>query len=478
MAEALHSIGRPDGLQFDLRWPERKPGEESPAYGALVAWAAGKLVWGQTNENGETVGVEWFWDDLLERLSHSWRYLLLEESYPLGLLPVAPQLLRGVLRERRIGASEEMIDAEDNSVFVFEEMHDLSRAIEGATLPKLFLLREGNLMLIATSSGIEKGSFRAVMDALEELGNNIADRIKNAEDSRTTAILEAWQAKANISDIDQVEITSGLPESAIAAISGGEEFRKFWEITGVSFEPNELMAAARMVGRLVSNDDTEAILRSIKAAPKIKTPRLDELSSLALSELEKFDSRMPHEQGRSLAEWFRKQPGIVDKNGFVDPEAILKGWGVPLSEVDLRSQNIDALCAWGARHGPAVLLNKNGRLSHFPTGRRSSLAHEICHLLVDRKGSLPVAEVFGGEVPKLPEQRANAFGAELLLSRSRARDAFLRFKDIERSLEDLAKDYVVSFEVAAWQLLNSGVKFSSHERNLLLKHTYRFNQSS
>ena len=129
MAQTIHSIGRPDSLQFDLQWldaPERPLG-----YGSLVVWAAGELIWGEKNEEGQIVGVEWFWDDLVERLALSWRYLLLEEAYPMGLLPAAPQLLRSVLRERQIGASEEMLNAEDNAVFVFEEMHDLSRAVEG-----------------------------------------------------------------------------------------------------------------------------------------------------------------------------------------------------------------------------------------------------------------------------------------------------------------------------------------------------------
>jgi len=40
------------------------------------------------------------------------------------------------------------------------------------------------------------------------------------------------------------------------------------------------------------------------------------------------------------------------------------------------------------------------------------------HLLVDRKGFLPLVEVFGGYAPKGAERRANAFAAELLLPRS------------------------------------------------------------
>lgn len=472
MAQTIHSIGRPDSLQFDLQWLDTPENEQPLGYGSLVVWAAGELIWGEKNEEGQIIGVEWFWDDLLERLAFSWRYLLLEEAYPMGLLPAAPQLLRGTLRERQIGASEEMINAEDNAVFVFEEMHDLSRAIEGGTLPKLFLLREGNLMLIATSSGVKRVAFSPVVEALEKLGDEIADRIKAKSDERTKAILAAWKAKESISDVDQVEISSGLPKSTISAITRNENFKAFWEVG--TYEPNELMAAARMVGRLVSDDDTRAILNNIKSVPSVKTAILDDLSSEAAKELEKSQLKLANEQGRLLAEWLRGKPNIVARDGLVYPEAILKTWNVSVTEIELRSQNIDALCAWGPKHGPTVLINRNGRLSHFPTGRRSSLAHEICHLLLDRKGSLPVAEVFGGEVPKIPEQRANAFGAELLLTRNAALMVYLKIRNVEETLETIAKSYRVSFEVAAWQLLNSRAEFSAGQRQLLLKHTYRY----
>ena len=327
-------------------------------------------------------------------------------------------------------------------------------------------------MLIATSSGVKRVAFSLVMETLEKLGDEIAQRIKAKSDGRTKPILEAWKAKGRISDLDQVEISSGLPRSTISAITQKKEFKTFWEVT--AYEPNELMAAARMAGRLVSNDDTRAILSNIKSAPRVNTFILDDLSSEAVRELERSQLKIPSEQGRLLAEWLRGKPDIIAKDGLVYPEEILRKWNVKLTQIELRSQNIDALCAWGPKHGPTVLINRNGRLSHYPTGRRSSLAHEICHLLVDRKGSLPVAEVFGGEVPKVPEQRANAFGAELLLTRNAALMVYLELRDVEEALKAIAKNYNVSFEVAAWQLINSRAELSASQRQLLLKHTYRY----
>ena len=52
--------------------------------------------------------------------------------------------------------------------------------------------------------------------------------------------------------------------------------------------------------------------------------------------------------------------------------------------------------------------------------------------------------------------------------------AYLKLRDVEESLEAIAKNYKVSFEVAAWQLLNSRAELSASQRQLLLKHTYRY----
>jgi Zn-dependent peptidase ImmA (M78 family) len=71
------------------------------------------------------------------------------------------------------------------------------------------------------------------------------------------------------------------------------------------------------------------------------------------------------------------------------------------------------------------------------------------------------------EYPARIEQRANAFAAEFLLPRAeagrfvKARLEYVyspdeRKKEIESMVSRLAKDYDVSHETAAWQMLQSG----------------------
>ncbi|HMR77159.1 MAG TPA: ImmA/IrrE family metallo-endopeptidase [Polyangiaceae bacterium] len=101
-------------------------------------------------------------------------------------------------------------------------------------------------------------------------------------------------------------------------------------------------------------------------------------------------------------------------------------------------------------------MNKNGRHSQNEAERRATLTHEICHLLVDRSASLPLAEVFGGHVFRSVEQRAGAFAAQLLVPREMAGRAFLNARSPGDVLSSLAGKYGASRELIAWQTYNSG----------------------
>lgn len=102
-------------------------------------------------------------------------------------------------------------------------------------------------------------------------------------------------------------------------------------------------------------------------------------------------------------------------------------------------------------------------------GRRSALAHEICHLLIDRPHALPVAEVLGGQVPRWAEQRANAFAAELLLPRVQAERLCRQAADPVAAASRLEGDYQVSRKLTLHQIINSelGPSLSPSERQRL-----------
>lgn len=66
-----------------------------------------------------------------------------------------------------------------------------------------------------------------------------------------------------------------------------------------------------------------------------------------------------------------------------------------------------------------------------------------------------MAEVLGGNAPVVPEQRANAFAAELLLPREKALATVAGAPSLEDALHALMRDYDVSGQLAANQVRNA-----------------------
>jgi Zn-dependent peptidase ImmA (M78 family) len=220
-------------------------------------------------------------------------------------------------------------------------------------------------------------------------------------------------------------------------------------------ESSELAMAARMAPGGLGIEGKREVIETIRVLSHNDTPELDALSQESLPLLDP-ESR-PFEQGYLLAGWLREQLGLEWDAG-PDPEKLLQVWGVQVKDVPLEraTEKLEAVAVWGHRHGPAVLINSaSGARGQHVHRRRTSLAHEMCHLLVDRSGSLPLAEVLGGRTPEMLEKRAKAFAAEFLLPRSVAADAVRKGTDLQTVINELSSTFNLSRELVAWQVTNS-----------------------
>ena len=79
----------------------------------------------------------------------------------------------------------------------------------------------------------------------------------------------------------------------------------------------------------------------------------------------------PFEQGFTLAARLRAALLLGDER--VDPEALLRRWGVRVLRLALpNSRQIDALATWADRRRPVVVLNTMGRHTRSAAGQRAS----------------------------------------------------------------------------------------------------------
>jgi Zn-dependent peptidase ImmA (M78 family) len=177
------------------------------------------------------------------------------------------------------------------------------------------------------------------------------------------------------------------------------------------------------------------------------------------------------DEGYELATWFRRYRQIKNDSDTVHVDRIISDWNVGAIGREF-APSLDAIAVWGRSHGPTIIINSKGVHAHSSGGRRATLAHEICHILLDRKSALPIVEVLGGIVPKGIESRARAFAAELLLPRAAAHRVVRNSDSLQAAVDKLADQYRVSAALAAWQITNSGALLKASERAWLKSVAY------
>lgn len=216
MAEALRLIGPDDGLQFELDLQaDRQRGGLAWGFGRLRL--QGEPIWYREDEHGSEAALHWTWIDLLEFLAGNWSALLLEETYPIPVLPLYPGLLRREAERRWEDQSDEIIDTEDEAVYRFICRHDLSMALKGLFVPSLMLLRQGQRFAVscAASGRNLMLPYDDVVATLTELGKHVAAALRNSIEPRSQQALERWENRVERLRAEAPRLHSGLAPATL-----------------------------------------------------------------------------------------------------------------------------------------------------------------------------------------------------------------------------------------------------------------------
>lgn len=462
------TLGDSRGLLFDLRLVPAGDEREALAWGELRVDLAGEPVWHGESAEGSIEPICWTWADLLEFLGKKWLWLTLEETYPIPVFPLHPGRLRQEMEKRWESMPEEMEEAEGEALFAFEGRHDLARGLKGIFLPSIFVLRQGKQAWVCTPEQRVLLPFDSVRRALEDLGTFLAKRLESMDHPRANYAVRCWRNREADKEKSFLYFRTGLKDDIRKDLEEAESPEEYWELaSGEMDADNEILAAARLSAGFASPQDQKSILARIKAADRGDIGRLDAISR-RLGDVAD-PGRRPYDQGYALAGAFPRQYGLPSERPL-DMDRFLSDLGIEIQEMELDDCPVDAVASWGFRHGPVILLNtgRGARPAHVH-GRRTTLAHELCHLLIDREGFLPFSEVLGGRTPVYVEQRARAFAAEFLLPRENASEYVRRLDSIESALGALSRDFQVSRELAALQVRNSHayMGLADEEKNLI-----------
>lgn len=448
-------------VEFALSWSSsRRPSTGAEAtLGSLRVCLRDRPVWHGADD---TTGVEWTWIELLEFLGEYWLFMAVEDGCPLGVAPgTAPRMLAAA-EEAADGLPPAKAEFEREQIEAYRSTHDLAEALQGAVSPPLWVVRDGNAGWMASSAMTAQTSFSELLRVLTDVGDLIARRLDGLKDQRSIQAVKTWRQRDRYDRLRAIEAATGYPPELVAEVES--VFPSLDKHDENALMSNELLAAARLVGPQPLTT-LQPIIKAVRQVKRFKTPALDDLVERATEVAESVAVEPPYAQGYELARWLRTEPGITGTSGRVNPDDLLRLWGVPVIDVALGLVNVDAIGCWGPRHGPAVLLNSDRRHASNSGRRRATLAHEICHLLVDRSTSLPLVEVLGGRTARHVEQRARAFAAELLLPRDLAGRGFLSFGgDDERAAKSLRARFGVSSALLGWQVLNAEVPLAPASR--------------
>lgn len=149
----------------------------------------------------------------------------------------------------------------------------------------------------------------------------------------------------------------------------------------------------------------------------------------------------------------------------IDIEALLKERQVTVEPYEFDDASIDGACFLNNNGVAVAFYNPKGRLSRTAAGRRTTLAHELCHLLFDVDGNalgqLDVRANRKHGPAGLLEKRANAFAAELLLPSQVVMAKSPRGKLSRGALDALTRIYAVGAQVVEHQAENHGISVAS-----------------
>lgn len=493
-------FGDPQGFSLRLRWVTdtaplaRRPAGHGWSMGEMEITVAGVNVTASSLERERQGCVRWYLSPVLKWLAANWAELLHEGQWPWpGRRRTGPAAtVVRVAADEWADASDEHGQATYERIQSWYRRHGLRAAAIGGVFPDMFLRRSGddievswsgippefapNGLVFESGSGcslmpaqavaepiwqalqwakrcVEEGqsegptSFRedkeALVEGVRKLDSLQADSLagRYASDRMVDAARQAFEKVSRL-DLFDSAVRSDIPFvekfSPAVAMFGG-----------VSPELN-LRDVDRLRDSLVSahggsDDERLAALVSDREGEPLTVPYRDG-QRFATDLLDELELPRPGEE-------------------CIDVEAICGHLGIDVGRLRLDTDSIRGVAFAGDGFSPRVLVNSTHPYNRNESGRRFTLAHELCHVLFDRARARRIAHASGDWAAPGIEQRANAFAAYLLMPRELVVGPFGTGNSVDA--HDLAARLQVNQSALIPHLFNLGLIDSAQRERFL-----------
>lgn len=432
-------FGRRDRWALEVEPLAGPPLDSDPAatatWCALRIWAGGRNLTAHSRKSAGIVSDALYWPAVYfaRWLVRSWPDFWERAGWPLPSAELdaeaACHKLDEYLAEIGPDVSDELLERRD----AFVASHALVAAAAGGVMPNAYIMREGSKVHVSWRASAtadvafleSRGHFWVTADEFLDVSIAFLEwcaRLVGASDQTLAKEIDRWLERVNRPEAAEAALLgyvrpwgAGAHTKLLGALDERLALPEGWQSVGARLDPSRFSAAVvfRALAPVVNAEDVLELLVRLRRYPKIEhaSRKLEELRSA----LTKPTVHAPHHQGYDLAVQLRQV--LHNPDAHFDVEACLTELGVRVEETELSDATVDAATVWGENFGPVVVLNTlSSRNDESP--RRMTLAHELCHLLVDRHAAADLIVASTPWAPPELEKRANAFAAELLLPKA------------------------------------------------------------
>ena len=382
-------------------------------------------------------------NNFLSCMSTAWGRLFLEQTYPF----VSEKTVFNPQHFVYIN-KDELSKSED--VQSFENAHNIGKWLNRSE--SLYLMRQGNFIEITFSRKVFAFSMQYISELLTSFGNYLSDNFSDTDSS-------LWNNRENISKEDLLFFISGDVKSTT------ELFENLGSQITLTFkgliQDHPYLAIARMSrsanlsvsdNRILVSTIQELSQNNHRSQKTIVPPEWTNHIPPSVMD----SSLEPFQQAYELATYVRKNTKEHESiSGKISVYPILYNLGYEVYDRNLPDK-IHALSVWANNFGQFVVLNTstNALAPNKNYLHRAAMAHEICHILIDKTRSRPLVDLFLSNTNDPIEKRAKAFAAEFLLPRQLALQFIEKREDKSETVDLLAWRHEVSLSIAANQLKN------------------------
>lgn len=435
---------------------DRAATEERESWGSFAVWTQGENLCAHL-EQGEVIGAaHWYMLPLIEWLADNWDALLHEERLPLSNVGLSSAESLSFTKTPLPSLKEIDEFAWLDTWAAWWSRHSVRACREGGLFPDLYLRRYRDVLELSTGAeslpGVSEEHIFLTPNRRYEVG-----------------LLEASEAIHGVLTGAVQELRRRLPDSArigrlVAAVEGlaspDRQARRMAWLTGFGESMESYASVAQQVDKVLESapeEVRERLVSTRRSTPLVvagsayarlmfgalsptttatdvaqlthlllenyvtdATPWLSSLNlPLDLGEIRQWP---PGEQGSLLGEQACELLA-VESSGWVDIDTVLSSLHVFVTRINLEDEDIRAVSVFGPTQRPHIFCNRRTRWGTSGAVERFTLAHELCHLLLDREYGDELAVASGPWAPVAIEQRANAFAAAFLMPTWLLRDA-------------------------------------------------------